>query len=214
MLRFVSRLSGVVAFGLALALASTSAPAGGRSHHQPAVRSSRGVTLILVLDRSGSMGGAKIDRTRKAAARMIRWLRPTDMVGVLAFDTQIRVVSKLGRVGNRRGHLGAVKRLRAGGGTRFLPALQATARMLKGAPPKHRRHVIFLSDGQSGRQGVMSAIHVLVRAGATLSTIALGTGADTAYLAKMARAGKGRAYATTTTALTAVCRKELRHLGR
>lgn len=60
----------------------------------------------------------------------------------------------------------------------------------------------------------MSAVHALVRARATLSTIALGQGADTAYLRKMAQTGKGRAYATTGAGLAAVCRKELRHLGR
>lgn len=201
-------------FVMSLMLPVASAHAGGRPGLKAGKRSSGGVTVIIVLDRSGSMSGRKIDRTRKAAALLIGKLRKTDWVGVLAFDTTPRVVSHLGRVDNRKAHLAAVKRLTAGGGTSFLPALQATLKMLKRAPAKHRRHVIFLSDGQSGRLGVMSAIHALVRARATLSTIALGQGADRAYLGKMARTGKGRAHATTSTGLAAVCRKELRHLGR
>jgi Ca-activated chloride channel homolog len=216
MSKVLLRLSGVAAgaSALALALAPASVHAGGRSDRTLGVPSAKAVTLILVLDRSGSMSGAKLVGTRKAAVRMIRWLRPTDQVGVLAFDTQARILSKLGRVGKGRAHLAAVKRLQAGGGTSFGPALKAALKMLKRAPANHRRHVIFLSDGQSSRQGVLSALSALVHAGATLSTIALGTGADRAYLRKMARAGKGRAYATTSIGLAAVCRKELGHLGR
>jgi len=195
-------------------LASVPAHAGGRTGPRPGTRPAAGITLILVLDRSGSMSGPRLVRTRQAAALLIRGLRRTDWLGVLSFDTVVRVVSKLGRVGNRRTHLAAVKRLTAGGGTRFLPALDAARKLLKAAPANRHHHVLFLSDGQSARGGVMSAVHALVRGRATLSTIALGQGADTVFLAKMARAGKGRSYATTGAGLAAVCRKELRRLGR
>jgi Ca-activated chloride channel family protein len=190
------------------------AHAGGRTRGRAAKRSARGVSLMVVLDRSGSMSGAKMLRARQATSRVLRWLVPTDRVGVLAFDTRPAVVSPFGPVGNRRGHLAAVRRLTAGGGTDFLPALQATLKMLKTAPRAHRRHVIFISDGQSSLRGVLSTIRALVRSGATLSTIALGQGADTAFLRQMAQTGKGRAYATTSQGLSTICRKELRHLGR
>jgi len=210
----MARILAIALFVTSLVLPAASAHTGGRPGLKAGNRSSKGVTVILVVDRSGSMSGQKIDRTRKAAALVIGRLRKTDWVGVLAFDTTPRVLSPLSRVGNRKAHLTSVGRLTAGGGTSFLPVLHAALKMINLAPAGHRRHVIFLSDGQSGRLGVMSAIHALVRARATLSTIALGQGADTVFLGKMARIGKGRAHATTSTGLAAVCRKELRHVGR
>lgn len=203
----------VLASLVSLSLMAAPVHAGGRSHKSGKV-SARGVTLIIVLDRSGSMSGTKIAQTRQAAARMIRWLRPTDWVAVLAFDTVPRVVSALGKVGNRQAHLAAVRRLTAGGGTHFLPALQAARKMLSRAPIKHRRHVIFMSDGQSATRGVLSAVGALVRAKTALSTIALGRGADLKVLRRMARVGKGRAYATSAAGLATVCHKELKRLGR
>lgn len=43
--------------------------------------------LILVIDRSGSMSGDKMEMAKEAAIRTVEMLRSKDTVGVLAFDT-------------------------------------------------------------------------------------------------------------------------------
>jgi len=51
------------------------------------------LNLSLVLDRSGSMGGAPLRAAREAAAQLVRRLRPEDTVSVIAYDDEVRVVA-------------------------------------------------------------------------------------------------------------------------
>jgi Ca-activated chloride channel family protein len=52
------------------------------------------LTLALVLDRSGSMEGEPLDAARRAAAGVVRRLRPDDVVGVVAYDDQVTTVAE------------------------------------------------------------------------------------------------------------------------
>lgn len=57
----------VVAGLVTLSMGAPPLHAGGRSH-KGAKGATRGVTLVIVVDRSGSMSGSKIAQTRQAAA--------------------------------------------------------------------------------------------------------------------------------------------------
>jgi Ca-activated chloride channel family protein len=50
------------------------------------------INLALVLDRSGSMAGAKLAAAREAAARFVRFLSEQDRLAVVAFDDQVATV--------------------------------------------------------------------------------------------------------------------------
>src|ERR687883_313970 len=50
------------------------------------------LNLGIVLDRSGSMGGEKMERARQAAAYCIDQLMPTDRLSLVIFDDQIEVL--------------------------------------------------------------------------------------------------------------------------
>lgn len=50
------------------------------------------VNVALVLDRSGSMAGQKIEMARKAVVRAIQSLRPQDRFSIVAYDDEIEVV--------------------------------------------------------------------------------------------------------------------------
>ena len=49
----------------------------------------RGKELIFLLDRSGSMGGAKMDQAREALKACLRALNPADSFGIIAFDDRM-----------------------------------------------------------------------------------------------------------------------------
>ncbi|MCA9795628.1 MAG: hypothetical protein KC910_27660, partial [Candidatus Eremiobacteraeota bacterium] len=49
------------------------------------------LNLNLVIDRSGSMEGAKIALTRKAAALAVRYLQPRDFLSINIFDDRVEV---------------------------------------------------------------------------------------------------------------------------
>ena len=60
-------------------------------------------TVQVVLDRSGSMSGERLDAAKQALARLVDRLEPTDRFGVVAFDDEVDVVVAAARsTTNRR----------------------------------------------------------------------------------------------------------------
>lgn len=49
--------------------------------------------LALVLDRSGSMSGEKLDAARRAALEVVRRLWPEDRVSVVVYDDQVETIA-------------------------------------------------------------------------------------------------------------------------
>ena len=59
----------------------------------PVSESTRPAGVVLVIDTSGSMKGAKLDRAKAAAARFIERKVATDAVAVVAFDNEARIAA-------------------------------------------------------------------------------------------------------------------------
>jgi hypothetical protein len=59
----------------------------------------------------------------------------------------------------------------------------------------HYCHVIFLTDGEAGDTGYLDVVRRMAEAGITVTTVAVGDGADYTGLTRMAEAGNGRMYA-------------------
>jgi Ca-activated chloride channel family protein len=86
--------------------------------------------------------------------------------------------------------------LRAGGGTSIYPALALAYDALKKADTKYK-HIILLTDGQSATSGDYYFLaRKMEKAGITMSTVAVGDGADTELLEILAEWGRGRYYFT------------------
>ena len=58
--------------------------------------------VALVLARSGSMAGEKLEATKACAAHLVRRLRPDDELAIVAFDDQVTLVAPLAGVRGRR----------------------------------------------------------------------------------------------------------------
>jgi Ca-activated chloride channel homolog len=149
------------------------------------------LALVLVVDRSGSMTGMKLDETRHAAAELAAKLPAGSEFGLIAFDTTPLVLVQLTTDADAIA-LG-IERLEAGGGTVFLPALISAREMLAGSAAE-RKHVIFLSDGQAAYEGVEDAARALRDDGATVTTVGIPE-ADQQLLDLIAQRGGGRAIA-------------------
>lgn len=51
--------------------------------------------VALVLDRSGSMAGDKLDTTKACATHLVRRLRPDDKLAIITFDNEVSLVAGL-----------------------------------------------------------------------------------------------------------------------
>jgi Ca-activated chloride channel homolog len=124
----------------------------------PAIEApTRGRDVVLVLDRSGSMGGWKMVAARRAAGRIVDTLNGSDRFTVLAFDHQIDSPASLpsGLVeASDRNRFRAVEFLSgldARGGTEMLSPLRRAADLLKDAPDRDRV-LVLVTDGQIGNE--------------------------------------------------------------
>lgn len=158
--------------------------------------------LVLVIDKSGSMtsgdrGVNKMALAREAAIRATEMLQPKDQVSVVAFDGSPWLVVPPQNMTNLVDIHQQISRIQADGGTEIYPALVMAVEQLKQMNVQ-RKHVILLTDGQSGRSAdYLGLLQQMTADNVTVSTVAVGNDADTALLQDIAQAGKGRYYLAT-----------------
>ncbi len=160
------------------------------------------VALALVIDKSGSMGGPKIDMAKEAAMRSLQVLGPLDQAAVLTFDSAPQwVATPTPMTDDGRQRLDdAIGGIDAGGGTEIYPAVAAAFDALRDVDADVK-HLIVLTDGQdAGGNNYQPLIEQMVDAHVTVSTVALGDDADQGFLSALARAGHGRFHFTTNPA--------------
>jgi Ca-activated chloride channel family protein len=150
--------------------------------------------LILVIDRSGSMSGDKIELAKEAAMRTVELLRPKDTVGVVAFDSQPWWVVTPQKMTNKDEILGQIQSIQSQGGTDIYPALSSAVQELL-LVEAQRKHIILMTDGQSAGNGTYDGLIQQMRSDKiTLSSVAVGQDSDTVLLQTLADAAKGRYY--------------------
>lgn len=151
------------------------------------------VAMVVVLDKSGSMGGTEIGYAKEAAKAPLRALRDTDSFGVVAFDSSYFWVVPIQAASNREQMTAAISRIAAGGETDVFPALEAAYVQLA-ASQSQVKHVILMSDGHTAADDFQSLVARMARAKITVSTVALGASADNVLLGRIADWGNGRKY--------------------
>jgi uncharacterized membrane protein/uncharacterized protein YegL len=167
---------------------------------KPPQHKERKRALVLVIDKSGSMGRNDKPTYAKAAAETVtKTLKDSDLIGVIGFDSQPFVVVPLQSVAQSRGYFDQmVNRLSAHGQTYLIPALREAERTL-GNSGAQVKHVVILTDGETG--GTAEMYYDLVSrmhhdSGATISTIAVGREANVDLLQAIAKYGGGSYFQT------------------
>lgn len=169
----------------ALLCAALAALAVGLARPQVSVTAARKQgTVVLALDRSGSMLAQdvtpdRITASRKAAQSFVKNLPSGFAVGVVSFSNSADVISAPSR--EKAAAQRAIAGIQAGGGTAIGDALQRSLAVLgitsatKPGSGKGRA-ILLLSDG-SNTQGIdpSAATAVAKQAGVPIYTIALGT---------------------------------------
>jgi Ca-activated chloride channel family protein len=167
----------------------------------PAVQTRRQpLNLALVIDRSGSMGGGKLERAKGAARRLVTNLMPDDRVALVAFASGVDILARSTYVTHdaRPALLGAIAQLGTEGSTAlhggWLVGCEQVARFVD---EERVSRVLVLTDGHAN-VGVTDAERIAAEArelrlrGVETSTMGIGEGFDQGLLEPLARSGGGR----------------------
>jgi len=153
------------------------------------------LAMVLVIDKSGSMQGMPIALARQAAKAAVELLSPQDQIGVIGFDGRAFIAAEMQSASNRDSVHAAIDRIGAGGGTYMYAGMSAAKQMLEQTASRIK-HMIVLGDGQSQPADHEGLASQLTEMGVTVSTVALGPGADQALMKQIAEIGRGRYYQT------------------
>lgn len=154
--------------------------------------------LALVVDRSGSMTGAKLDHARRCAAWLGERLRPTDELALIAYDDEVRLLLPRGPVGSAS-LAAALASVQPGGSTNLSGGWLKGLEQLRTAPAGSARKILLLTDGMAN-VGITDAgaIAELARSaqaeGIGTTTIGFGADFDEDLLTAVAAAGGGNAH--------------------
>ena len=158
------------------------------------------LNLSLVLDRSGSMSGGKLEAVKEAAWGLIRRLHPQDVVSVVAFDDRVDTVAHPGTAGDQGGLEAALMAMRPGATTNLSGGwLQGRALLQEHFDAEGVNRVILLTDGLANvgvtDRDTLTRLAAQAReSGVGTTTVGVGAGFDEELLVAMADAGGGSHY--------------------
>ncbi|WP_313526217.1 VWA domain-containing protein [Anaerotignum sp.] len=159
------------------------------------------LAMVMVIDRSGSMtsgeyGITQLEMAKEAAIRSLDGFKDKDKLGIITFDDMYEWAVPMTLVsGNKASIEEQIGKIQAGGGTSILPGLTEAVDTLTKTDAKEK-HIILLTDGQAEQDGYTPVLTRMKSNGITLSSVAVGGGADTGLLRKLSSEGNGRYYFT------------------
>ncbi|MEM1306658.1 MAG: VWA domain-containing protein, partial [Pseudomonadota bacterium] len=155
------------------------------------------LNIALVLDKSGSMGGARIREARSAALMAVDRLGRDDALTVVSYDSVARVLVQSQTLAHRERLKRRIGRLGANGSTAIYDGLTTAAdEMATFVDPDRVSRIILLSDGQAnvGPRDPAAFADLgrdLAARGIIVSTIGLGSGYNEDLMAQLAQSGEG-----------------------
>lgn len=164
-----------------------------------------GQALVVVLDRSGSMAGERLESAKEAIAGLVRRLAPQDSFGLVVFDDHADVTIPVRRMGEHDVPTleTLIRRISDGGSTDLSAGYLLGLRELKramtptsGDAPAGAT-LLLVSDGEANA-GITDPVQMRdVAAGGnrehriTTSTLGIGEGYDEVLLEAITRGGNG-----------------------
>jgi Ca-activated chloride channel family protein len=155
--------------------------------------------IVVVLDRSGSMSGDRIEKARGAVLALIEQLSERDRLGLVIFDNSAERLIQLEAAGPaaKARWRNLVRGIELGGGTNLSDGLdQGLALLEAGRQMGRAGRVLLLSDGEANagdvsHEGLRARGQRAARAELVLSTVGIGEGFNEYLMAQVADAGTG-----------------------
>jgi len=158
------------------------------------------VNLAIVLDRSGSMSGEKIEKAKLAAIEALRRLSASDMFSLVVYDHSVQTIVPAQSAANSEWIEARIRNIQSGGNTALFGGVsQGAAEVRKHLAANFIHRIILLSDGLAnvgpsspddlGRLGI-----ALLKEGISVTTVGVGTDYNEDLMVNLARMSDGNTY--------------------
>jgi Ca-activated chloride channel homolog len=158
------------------------------------------LNLAVVLDKSGSMTGAKLEKARQAALAVVDRLGPQDVFSLVIYSDEARVLVPAQKVEDKDTLREKIEGIEAGGSTALYAGVKAGARQLHEYFSSRRiNRVILLSDGlanvgPSSTRDLRRLGRELAESGISVTTIGVGDDYNEDLMAGLAEASDANYY--------------------
>ncbi|MGH8047769.1 MAG: vWA domain-containing protein [Chthoniobacterales bacterium] len=158
------------------------------------------LNLTLVLDRSGSMRGAKLEKARQAACAALRQLGKDDIFSLVTYDDNVEVLIPPQKNRDRDELEAKINSIEPGGSTALYAGVKTgAAELRKFIDDEHVNRIVLLSDGlaNSGPSSPreLARLGVSLREeGISVSTVGLGDDYNEDLMTALAEASRANYY--------------------
>jgi Ca-activated chloride channel family protein len=174
------------------------------------------LNLAVVLDHSGSMTGAKLEKAKQAATQLVDQLAPDDIFSLVIYSSQTQVLVPAQKVKDKEALKRSIERISAGGNTALYSGVKAGAdQVAEYLSSKRISRVILLSDGlanvgPSSTRELKQLGNELAGRNISVTTIGVGEDYNEDLMAGLAEASDANYYyVKDTEKLPAIFAKEL-----
>ncbi len=158
------------------------------------------LNLCLVLDRSGSMAGAKLQGMLQAAHGVVDNLTSQDYLSVVVFDDHVKTIIPSQLVRNAASLHRILKGVEQGGSTALHAGwLEGATQAARKLDPGRLNRVLVLTDGEANvgvvePDAICSDVNGAAQRGVSCTTLGFGDGYNEVLLRSMASSGNGNHY--------------------
>ncbi len=159
------------------------------------------VNIALVIDRSGSMSGEKLEKAREAAIELVRRLSPGDLFSLITYDSTAQTLISAQHPNHTDDWVEIISSIRPAGSTALHAGVSLGADQVRRHIEESRyvHRVILLSDGQanigpSSPQALARLGQQLGSEGIAVTTIGLGLDFNEDLMTRLAQKSDGNTY--------------------
>jgi Ca-activated chloride channel family protein len=135
------------------------------------------LNLCMVIDRSTSMTGARLDTVRYSVIQLLKMMDSRDIISIVAFSDRAEIVLPPTRVENIKSIETQVNSIQTGGATEIFRGLESAVGQLHfHFNPHSVNHILLLTDGHTygDEEQCYQLVKELVEEGGSLSAMGIG----------------------------------------